>query len=224
MPEILPSILSADFAHLGRDSAIVIDAGARCLHVDVMDGHFVPNITIGLPVVKGLKQATGAELDVHLMIEKPHDYIPHFIRNGADRISLHYEACVHLDRTIHMTREHGAKAGVAITPSTPVSALVDVLEILDYVVVMSVNPGFGGQKFIPNTLKKVEQLVALRKERGLQFHIELDGGVSPENVGTLAGMGVDWFVAGSAIFHSVNPADTFREMTRLANEAVAIRV
>ncbi len=224
MPEILPSILSADFAHLGRDCAMILDAGAPCLHVDVMDGHFVPNITIGLPVVQALKKATGAELDVHLMIERPQDYIPGFIKNGADRISFHQEACVHLDRTIHLAQEHGAKAGVAINPSTPVAMLTDVLEILDYVLVMSVNPGFGGQKFIPNAIKKVQQLVALRKERGLQFHIELDGGVSPENVATLAGMGVDWFVAGSAIFHSVNPADTFREMTRLANEAVAVRV
>lgn len=224
MLEILPSILSADFAHLARDVETVTGAGARTLHVDVMDGHFVPNITLGPPVVKSLRAATTAELDVHLMIENPHQYAPAFIKEGANRVSIHQEACVHLDRTLHMIRDHGAKAGVVLNPSTPVAALDDVLEIVDFVVVMSVNPGFGGQKFIPNAIKKVQQLTALRKERGLQFAIEIDGGVDLKNVGMLAGIGVDWLVAGSAIFHSVNPADTFRQMTQLAHDAVAVKV
>ena len=224
MGEILPSILSADFAHLGEQIAALEAVGCRMLHVDVMDGHFVPNITIGPPVVESLRKATGATLDVHLMIEDPDKYAPVFIQAGADQVSVHQEACRHLDRTLHMVRSEGAKAGVVINPATPVSMLDEVLDIVDYVLVMSVNPGFGGQKFIPNSLGKVRQLVTRRKERGLQFRIEIDGGVTKDNLGKIIDAGAEWVVAGSSVFHTVNPAAAFQEMRRIAHDATAIRV
>ena len=194
------------------------------LHVDVMDGHFVPNITIGPPVVQSLRQATRAILDVHLMIEDPDKYAPIFIQAGADQVSVHQEACKHLDRTLRMIHSEGAKAGVVINPSTPVATLEDVLEIADYVLVMSVNPGFGGQQFIPNALRKVRQLAAQRKERGLQFPIEIDGGVTKENLGKIIDAGVEWVVAGSSVFHTVNPPAAFKEMRRIAHDSTAVRV
>ena len=160
MVEILPSILSADFARLGEQIAALEAAGCRMLHVDVMDGHFVPNLTIGPPVVESLRKVTRAILDVHLMIEDPDKYAPIFIQAGADQVSVHQEACPHLDRTLRMIRSEGAKAGVVINPATPVATLDDVLDVVDYVLVMSVNPGFGGQQFIPNALRKVRQLAA----------------------------------------------------------------
>ena len=224
MVEILPSILSADFARLGEQMAALETAGCRMLHVDVMDGHFVPNLTIGPPVVESLRKATRATLDVHLMIADPDRYAPLFIEAGADQISVHQEACPHLDRTLHMIRSEGAKAGVVINPATPVATLDEVLDIVDYVLVMSVNPGFGGQKFIPNSLHKVRQLAARRKERGLQFPIEIDGGVTMENVAKIIDAGVEWVVAGSSIFHTVNPPAAFEEMRRLAHDATAVRV
>lgn len=220
MPEILPSILSADFARLYDSVAPLEAAGCSMLHVDVMDGHFVPNITIGPPVVASLRKASKATLDVHLMIENPDLYIPAFAKAGADLISVHQEACTHLDRTLHLIRAEGARPGVVLNPGTPTSTLDDVLHLVDFVLIMSVNPGFGGQKFIPHSLNKVRQLVHRRKERGLQFVIEIDGGVTPENVGMVAHAGVEWMVAGSAIFNTVNPPHTFQDMTRLANEAV----
>jgi ribulose-phosphate 3-epimerase len=224
MVEILPSILSADFARLGEQIAALETAGCRMLHVDVMDGHFVPNITIGPPVVESLRKSTRAILDVHLMIEDPDKYAPVFIQAGADQVSVHQEACRHLDRTLRMIRAEGAKAGVVINPATPVATLEDVLDVVDYVLVMSVNPGFGGQQFIPNALSKVRDLAARRKERGLHFPIEIDGGVNTQNLGKIIEAGVEWVVAGSSIFHSVNPPSAFEEMRRIAHNATAVRV
>jgi ribulose-phosphate 3-epimerase len=224
MVEILPSILSADFARLGEQIAALETAGCRMLHVDVMDGHFVPNITIGPPVVESLRKSTRAILDVHLMIEDPDKYAPVFIQAGADQVSVHQEACRHLDRTLRMIRAEGAKAGVVINPATPVATLEDVLDVVDYVLVMSVNPGFGGQQFIPNALSKVRDLAARRKERGLHFPIEIDGGVNTQNLGKIIDAGVEWVVAGSSIFHSVNPPSAFEEMRRIAHDASAVRV
>jgi ribulose-phosphate 3-epimerase len=200
MVEILPSILSADFARLGEQIAALEAAGCRMLHVDVMDGHFVPNITIGPPVVESLRKATRAILDVHLMIEDPDKYAPIFIAAGADQVSVHQEACRHLDRTLRMIKSEGAKAGVVINPATPVAMLDDVLEVVDYVLVMSVNPGFGGQQFIPNALRKVRQLAARRKERGLQFPIEIDGGASKENIRRLYLQGSGGVLPGRPFF------------------------
>jgi len=224
MAEILPSILSADFARLADEIAPLEAAGCKMLHVDVMDGHYVPNITIGPPVVAAIRKVTKAQLDVHLMIEHPEQFIPAFAEAGANLISIHQEACVHLDRTLRFIRDHGARPGVVLNPGTPVSTLDDVLDLVDYVLVMSVNPGFGGQKFIPHAVEKVRQLVRKRKERGLPFHIEIDGGISRETLHTVVNAGAEWLVAGSAIFHTVNPRDTFLEMTRLAREASLVKV
>jgi ribulose-phosphate 3-epimerase len=216
MPEILPSILSCDFARLGEQVAPLEAAGCKMLHVDVMDGHFVPNITLGPPIVASLRKASKALLDVHLMIENPDFFIPEFIKAGADTISVHQEACVHLDRTLRFIRSEGARPGVVINPGTPVAVLDDVLGLVDFVLVMSVNPGFGGQKFIPHSLNKVRQLVQQRKDLGLQFIIELDGGVSKDNVEAVVKAGAEWMVAGSAVFNTVNPTATWAELTRQA--------
>lgn len=224
MPEILPSILSADFARLGEAIAMLESAGCRMVHLDVMDGHFVPNLTIGPPVIESLRKITKMTFDVHLMITDPDRYAPIFIQAGADHVLVHQETCPHLDRTLRMIQSEGARAGVVINPATPVDLLEDVLEVVDSVLVMSVNPGFGGQRFIPNALNKVRKLMARKRELGLQFPIEIDGGVSPENVADVVRAGVEWIVAGSAIFHSVNPTAAFLEMRRLAHEALAIRV
>jgi len=224
MVEILPSILAADFARLGEQIATVETAGCRMLHLDVMDGQFVPNLTIGPPVVASIRKFTRVTLDVHLMIQDPDKFAPIFIEAGADQVSVHQEACKNLDRTLRMVRSEGAKAGVVINPATPTSALDEVLDIVDYVLVMSVNPGFGGQTFLPNSLHKVRQLARTRKERGLQFTIEIDGGVGKENVGAVVDAGVEWVVAGSSIFHTVNPAAAFEEMRQLAREATMVRV
>jgi ribulose-phosphate 3-epimerase len=224
MIEILPSILAADFARLGEQVAEVETAGCRMLHVDVMDGHFVPNLTLGPPLVQSLRKVTRLILDVHLMITDPDKYAPLFIEAGANQVSVHQEVCNNLDRTLRMIQEHGARAGVVINPATPVSTLEEVLDVADYVLIMSVNPGFGGQVFIPNALKKVRQLTALKKARGLPLPIEIDGGVTMENVADVVQAGVEWIVAGSSIFHTVNPADAFQEMRRAASGATAVRV
>jgi ribulose-phosphate 3-epimerase len=194
------------------------------LHVDIMDGHFVPNFTLGPPVVASLRKVTKMTLDLHLMISDPDRYAPIFIEAGADQILVHQEACVHLDRTVRMIQSEGARAGVVINPATPVAMLDDVLDIVDYVLVMSVNPGFGGQKFIPHSLHKVRQLAVRKKERGLHFPIEIDGGVDAENVADVVDAGVEWVVAGTSVFHTVNPRAAFEEMRSLAQNASAIKV
>jgi ribulose-phosphate 3-epimerase len=224
MVEILPSILSADFARLGEQVAAVEAAGCRMLHVDIMDGHFVPNLTIGPPVVKSLRKCTRLALDVHLMITDPDRYAPLFIEAGANQVSVHQEAAVHLDRTLRMIQSEGAKAGVVINPSTPVGSLENILEVADYVLVMSVNPGFGGQTFIPYTLDKVRKLAAMRRDRGLGFRIEIDGGVTVDNVGEIARAGVDWAVAGASVYGKTNPAEAFQALRREADAALTVRV
>jgi ribulose-phosphate 3-epimerase len=224
MVEIVPSILSADFAKLGEDIAKVERAGISMLHLDVMDGHFVPNLTIGPPVVKSIRKITRLTLDVHLMIEDPDTYAPRFVEAGADQVLVHQEVCRHLDRTLRMIQSEGARAGVVLNPATPVSMLADVLGVADYVLIMSVNPGFGGQKFIPNSLRKVRTLDAWRKEMGLHLPIEIDGGVTLENVAEIVRAGVDWVVTGSFVFHSDDPEATVRELQHTAREATAVRV
>ena len=224
MTEILPSILSADFAHLGEQVAALEQAGCKILHVDIMDGHFVPNLTIGPPVVASLRKATSLTLDVHLMITDPDRYAPLFIEAGANHVSVHQEACPHLDRTLKMIQGLGALAGVVINPATPIATLDEVLGFVDYVLVMSVNPGFGGQKFIPYTLDKVRDLAQKRREKGLAFAIEIDGGVTLDNVGKMVKAGVDWVVAGSAVFGAGNPAAAFTEMRKYAHTAGMVQV
>ena len=224
MLEILPSILSADFARLGEQVETLEQAGCRMLHVDVMDGHFVPNITIGPPVVASLRKATRLQLDVHLMITDPDRYAPAFIQAGADLISVHQETCPHLDRTLRMIQSEGAKAGVVLNPSTPVATLDEVLEIADFVLIMSVNPGFGGQKFIPYTLDKVRRLAARKRERGLEFPIEIDGGVTLANITDVVQAGVEWAVAGSSVFGAADPAAAFRELGQKARSASMVQV
>ncbi|MEO8029144.1 MAG: ribulose-phosphate 3-epimerase [Bryobacteraceae bacterium] len=222
--EILPSILAADFARLGEEIRSVEQAGAKMLHVDVMDGHFVPNLTLGTPVVQSIRKITKMTLDCHLMLTDPDKYAPLFIEAGADQISVHQEVCPHLDRTLRAIQANGALAGVVINPATPIATLDEVLDVIDYVLVMSVNPGFGGQKFIPNALNKVRALAARRKERGLQFAIEIDGGISLENVEDAVRAGVDWVVAGSSVFHTVNPGAAVQAMTAAANRANSVRI
>ena len=224
MVQIVPSILSADFVRLGEDIAKVERGGAKMLHVDVMDGHFVPNLTLGPPVVQSIRRITHLTLDVHLMITDPDTFAPIFIEAGADQVSVHYEAAPHLDRTLHLIKSHGARAGVVLNPATPVTLLEDVIEVADYVLVMSVNPGFGGQEFIPNSLNKIRRLDRLRRDRRLDFAIEIDGGVSHDNVEVIVQAGCDWLVAGSHVFHSADPAATVREMQHLAEGAAAIKV
>jgi len=224
MVELLPSILSADFARLAEDIGKVESAGVRMLHVDVMDGHFVPNLTLGVPVVKSIRKVTKSTLDLHLMITDPDKFAPMFIEAGADQISVHYEACPHLDRTLRMIQSEGARAGVVINPATPVSVLDEVLEFVDYVLVMSVNPGFSNQRFIPNALKKVRALEFKRRELGVHFAIEIDGGISPDNVSDVVRAGCDWIVAGSSIFDSADPAATVTLMQQLARDARLVHV
>jgi ribulose-phosphate 3-epimerase len=224
MIEIVPSILSADFSRLGEEIKTVEAAGARILHVDIMDGHFVPNLTIGPPVVESISRITNMVLDLHLMIEDPDRYAPLFIQAGADQISVHQEACRHLDRTLRMIRDEGANPGVVLNPATPVSVLEDVLDLVDHVLIMSVNPGFGGQKFIPRALDKIRKLDGMRQERRLNFAIEIDGGVSRDNIAEIIRAGCDWLVTGSTVFHSADPAATVKEMQQIAREATAIRV
>src|SRR5579864_4110825 len=224
MVEILPSILAADFARLGEEIAKVERAGASILHVDVMDGHFVPNISIGIPVVESIRKVTRLKLDVHLMISEPDRYAPEFIKAGADHVLVHQEACVHLDRTLRMIRGEGALAGVVLNPATPISTLSEVLSLVDHVLIMSVNPGFGGQSFIPNALRKIQALAWRRKELGLNFAIEIDGGVAVDNAADIVRAGCDWLVAGSSIFHTPDAGAAFRELERTAREATLARV
>jgi len=200
--KIAPSILAADFANLERDIRSVEEAGADWLHIDVMDGHFVPNITIGPPVVKSLRGKSGLVFDVHLMIENPELYIKDFAASGADIITVHAEATNHLHRLIQMIKLEGKRAGVALNPSTPANVLEHVLEDLDMVLVMSVNPGFGGQKFINSSYEKLSRIKAMIDSKGLDIDLQVDGGVGPENIGKVIGSGANSIVAGSAIFMS----------------------
>jgi ribulose-phosphate 3-epimerase len=222
--EIAPSILASNFAKLGDDVRAVEGGGADVIHVDVMDGHFVPNISIGVPVVVSLHKATRLPLDVHLMIERPEEYVERFAKAGASRILIHQEATVHLDRALTLIRESGAQAGVVINPATPVAMLTDVLDKVDTVLVMSVNPGFGGQKFIPGAIEKIRQLNQWRARYNGAFRIEVDGGVDEENVGELARAGANTFVAGTSIFHTPDPAAAVRNLRKLATEATSQRV
>jgi ribulose-phosphate 3-epimerase len=217
---LAPSILSADFGRLGEEVKAVEAGGAAMIHVDVMDGHFVPNITIGPAVTAALRTVTKLPLDCHLMIDEPDRYVDDFIEAGADMISIHVEAEPHLHRTLSRIQELGAKAGVVLNPSTPLSALVEVLEMADYILLMSVNPGFGGQKMIPAVLEKARALRHRIDGGGLQTRIQLDGGLTMDNLELVASAGVDIIVAGSAIFHSDNAQETTRLMVlRLAEMA-----
>ena len=211
MLKLAPSILSADFSALAADVKKIEEGGADYIHVDVMDGHFVPNISFGAAVMKSLNGKTSVPYDVHLMIENPDQYIGDFVTDQTEFITVHQEACVHLHRTIQNIKSKGVKAGVSINPATPVSTLECVLEDLDLVLVMSVNPGFGGQKFIPQTLNKVKELAAIKKERGLNFAIEIDGGVTLNNAREVMEAGVEIAVAGSAVFGAEDVVQRVRD-------------
>jgi ribulose-phosphate 3-epimerase len=224
MVEVAPSILAADFAALGEQIRACERGGAKMIHVDVMDGHFVPNISIGVPVVASLRQATRLTLDVHLMIERPGSYVDAFADAGAEILTVHQEATRHLDRALTAIRERGMKAGVAINPATPVMTLSEVLDKADIVLVMSVNPGFGGQKFLPGTYEKLRQLAELRARYNHSFQIEVDGGVGPENAAELARAGADILVAGTSVFRTPDPAEAVRQMTQLGRQARAQKV
>jgi ribulose-phosphate 3-epimerase len=222
--ELAPSILSADFAHLAEQVEAAAQGGGSVIHVDVMDGHFVPNITIGPPVVRSLRKTTSLPLDCHLMIENPDLYIPDFAAAGANWISVHQEACRHLDRTLHLIRDHGVRAGVVINPATPVEMLSEVLDIIDYVLVMSVNPGFGGQKFIPGALHKIRKLAELRERRGLGYRIEIDGGVALDTVVEVVRAGAEILVAGNTVFGKGDPTSNARQLLKAATEATLQKV
>jgi ribulose-phosphate 3-epimerase len=222
--EIAPSILAANFARLGDEIASVEAAGVSMVHVDVMDGHFVPNISIGVPVVASLRKATQLLLDVHLMIENPERYIEAFARAGADTLLIHQEATPHLDRALAMAREEGCTAGVVINPATPVESLSEVLAQVGQVLVMSVNPGYGGQAFIPRSLEKIRQLRDLRSRYRYNYRIEVDGGVGPENVADLVRAGAEILVAGTSVFQTPNPAEAVRRLQQIATDAVAEKV
>jgi len=208
MRRIAPSILSADFGRLKEEVQTVEAAGADYIHIDVMDGHFVPNITIGPVVVEAVRQITRLPLDVHLMIENPDRFIPDFAKAGADILSVHFETCPHLHRTITLIREHSVKPAVVINPATPVSFLDQILEYVDMVLIMSVNPGFGGQKFIPGAVKKIQALKQMINDRRLTVDIEIDGGITPDNVALVCKAGADVVVAGSAVFHAKDYRET----------------
>jgi len=222
--ELAPSILSADFARLGEQVHAACDGGASVIHVDVMDGHFVPNLTIGPPVVKSLRKATDLPLDCHLMIENPDEFIPIFADEGVDWMSVHQEVCRHLNRTLHLIKSHDCRAGVVINPGTPVETLAEVLDIIDYVLVMSVNPGFGAQPFIPSTLHKMRRLAEIRRQRGLSYRIEVDGGVGHDTVAEVVRAGAEILVAGNAVFGNGDPKKNAQELLKAATEAALEKV
>jgi ribulose-phosphate 3-epimerase len=217
--ELVPSILSADFAHLAEQVAAAERGGAAAIHVDVMDGHFVPNITIGPPVVKSLRRFTQLPLDCHLMIENASDYIPDFAEAGANWVSVHYEACVHLHRTLELIIHHGMQPAVVINPATRVDLIEEVLPMLHHVLIMSVNPGFGGQEFIPFSLGKIRRLAELRRKLGLKFRIEVDGGVAHDTVAGIVQAGAELLVAGNAVFGASEPERDGRALLAAARKA-----
>ncbi|MGI6205982.1 MAG: ribulose-phosphate 3-epimerase [Anaerovoracaceae bacterium] len=218
MKRLAPSILSADFSKLGEEISEVEKAGAHLVHIDVMDGHFVPNITIGPLVEKSLAGRTSMPFDVHLMIENPDRYIGEFVTDQTEYISVHAEACTHLNRTVQLIRSFGVKPAVALNPATSLTVLDYILEDVDMVLLMSVNPGFGGQKFIPQTIDKLELLNEIREKRGLDFEIELDGGVGASNIEEISKAGCDIFVAGSAVFGSDDRAAAVSGLIKLMNK------
>lgn len=224
MIELAASILSADFARLADQVRNATEGGATVVHVDIMDGHFVPNLTVGPPVLKSLRRVTDLPLDCHLMIDNPDQFIPEFAGEGANWISVHQEVCRHLNRTLELIRSHEVLAGVVINPATPVSSLSEVLDLVDYVLVMSVNPGFGGQKFIPGTLHKMQQLANLRAERRLNYRIEVDGGVAVDTVGDVVRAGAEILVAGNAVFGNGDPKSNAQKLLKAAVEATLQRV
>jgi ribulose-phosphate 3-epimerase len=216
-PELAPSILSADFAHLADAVQRAEAGGGTVIHVDVMDGHFVPNITLGPPVVKSLRKATALPLDCHLMIENPDEFVQAFAEAGANWVSVHYEACRHLHRTLQLIADHGMQPAVVLNPATPVHVVRDVLPMVHHVLIMSVNPGFGGQKFIPHSLDKVRELARLREEMGLNFRIEVDGGVDMDTIASVVDAGADLLVAGNAVFGHGDPVANARALLAKAN-------
>jgi ribulose-phosphate 3-epimerase len=223
MVELLPSILSADFARLADEVAAAERGGGTVIHVDVMDGHFVPNITLGPPVVKSLRKATKLPLDCHLMIDNANDYIPAFADSGADWIGVHYEACPHLHRTLELVLQHGMKPGVVLNPATRIDVITEILPMLHHVLIMSVNPGFGGQEFIPFSLDKIRRLAQMRDEMGLAFKIEVDGGVAHDTVARVVQAGAELLVAGNAVFGAGQPERDARELLQMARAAESAR-
>jgi ribulose-phosphate 3-epimerase len=219
MVELLPSILSADFARLADQIAAAERGGGTTIHVDVMDGHFVPNITIGPPVVASLRKATKLPLDCHLMIDNPNDFIAAFADAGADWVSVHYEACPHLHRTLELILHHGMKPGVVVNPATRVDLILEILPMVHHVLIMSVNPGFGGQEFIPFSLDKIRRLAAIRRELDLTFKIEVDGGVAHDTVAAIVQAGAELLVAGNAVFGAGQPERDARALLNAARQA-----
>jgi ribulose-phosphate 3-epimerase len=219
MVQLLPSILSADFAHLADEVAAAERGGGTVIHVDIMDGHFVPNITIGPPVVASLRKATRLPLDCHLMIENPDEFIPAFAEAGANWVSVHYETCRHLHRSLMHISEHGMQPGVVLNPATRVELIRDILPMVHHVLIMSVNPGFGGQSFIPFALDKIRRLVQLRQELGLAFKIEVDGGVAHDTVARVVQAGAELLVAGNAVFGAGQAEQDARALLAAAREA-----
>jgi ribulose-phosphate 3-epimerase len=217
--ELLPSILSADFAHLADEVQAAEAGGGTVIHFDVMDGHFVPNLTIGTPVLESLRKVTKLPIDCHMMIDNPNDFIESFADAGADWMSVHYEACRHLHRTLEHIAQHGMKPAVVINPATPVDVLIPVLGMVHHVLVMSVNPGFGGQSFIPYSLNKIRRLKELRQELGLRYRIEVDGGVAHDTIGQVVEAGAELLVAGSAVFGGGRPEQDARELLQAAQLA-----
>ncbi len=222
--ELAPSILAADFAHLADQIQGAKAGGGTVIHVDVMDGHFVPNLTVGPPVVRSLRKVTDLPLDCHLMIENPDQYIPEFAEAGADWMSVHQEACRHLNRTLHLIKSHGCVAGVVINPATPVETLFEVLDIVDYILVMSVNPGFGAQAFIPSTVHKIRRLANIRAERRLNYRLEVDGGIALDTVAEVVRAGAEILVAGNAVFGHGDPTTNAQKLLKAAVEANLLKV
>ncbi len=214
--KIAPSLLSANFARLEEEVHAVVQAGADLIHVDVMDGHFVPNLTVGPVVIEAIRDCCTLPLDVHLMIEKPERYLEDFVKAGSHYLTVHVETCPHLHRTIQAIKELGIKAGVSLNPATPIKTLENIVEDVDLILVMSVNPGFGGQSFIPNSLKKLSGIRKMIDEINPRVELEVDGGIKVDNIKQIAATGVDIFVAGSAIFKSQNYKETIEQMKKAA--------